>query len=94
MKYFKLIYLLVALMPIAGGCSYAPYFSSDRSAVVQYDQSYLWNLQIGREYAAAGRYELAKEHYLMALAVSNDADTRDLVTHELHAVDLMIKAQR
>lgn len=76
-----------------GGCSWASYFSSDRTAVVQHDQNSLWNMQLGREYAASGRYELAKEHYLMALA-SSTTETRPVILHELQAVDMMIQAQR
>ena len=87
---------LVMLLLLAGslaGCSLQPYFSSDRTVVVQHDQNSLWNMQLGREYAAAGRYELAKEHYLMALA-SSTQETRPVILHELQAVDMMIQAQR
>lgn len=82
------------MMAVISGCSLTPWFSSERTVVVEHDPNSLWNLKLGRDYVAQGRYELAKEHYLMALASSSDAQTRDLVTHELHAVDLMIKTQR
>lgn len=63
-------------------------------AVVPYDANCLLHLKLGREYVAQGRYELAREHYLMALASSNDSETRELASHELRSVDMMIKTQR
>ncbi|MDR2161949.1 MAG: hypothetical protein LBO77_07440 [Desulfovibrio sp.] len=69
-------------------------FSDERAVLVPHDPNSLRNLLLGREYAAAGRYELAKEQYLMALASSSDGQTRAIVTHELNAVDLIIQAQR
>lgn len=69
-------------------------FSSDRVAVAPYDENALWNLKQGREYAAQGRYELAKEHYLIALASSNDAATHTVISHELRSVDMAIQTQR
>ena len=86
--------LMLLLLGGLPGCSYVPYFSSERAAVVPHDQTSLWNLKLGREYTAEGRYELAKEHYLMALASCSDSETRTIVDHELHAVDLMIQTQR
>ncbi len=76
------------------GCGLSAHFSDERMAVAPYDANSLWNLKLGRDYVAQGRYELAKEHYLMALASSSDAETRTLVAHELQSVDLMIKTQR
>ena len=90
----RALFAITLLLLSLAGCSYAPYFSSNRTAVVQHDSNSLWNMKLGREYAAAGRYELAKEHYLMALASCSDTETRTVVTHELHAVDLMIQTQR
>ncbi|MDL2317295.1 hypothetical protein LJC59_09565 [Desulfovibrio sp. OttesenSCG-928-A18] len=76
------------------GCGVSKHFSSQRAAVAEHDANCLWNIQIARDYTAQGRYELAKEHYLMALGACNDVESRNLVTHELRSVDLMIKAQR
>ena len=69
-------------------------FSSERMAVTPYDQNTLWNLRQARDYVAQGRYEIAKEHYLMALASSNDAATHTVISHELRATDMMIQTQR
>ncbi len=99
------LFLAVALLSgslLLGGCAEVSNFyhtvtettPSQDVAVSERPPQSLYNFKMGREYAAQGRYELAKEHYLMALASSGDAQTRDLVTHELHAVDLMIQTQR
>lgn len=53
-----------------------------------------WNLQVGRDYAAQGRYELAKEHLLMALAANSDPMVRGMIVHELRSVDAMIITKR
>ena len=92
----KSLLCLLLILPFAG-CSPGAVlsrFSNDRIVVVPHDPSSLRNIKSGREYAFAGRYELAREHYLMALASSSDEETRKIVSHELRAVDLMIQAQR
>jgi hypothetical protein len=92
----KFVFCLLLILTVAG-CSpktVLSRFSSDRIVIVPHDPNSLWNMKLGREYASAGRYELAKEHYLLALAASSDEETKKIVSHELHAVDLMIQAQR
>ncbi len=54
----------------------------------------LWHLQVGRDYAGQGRYELAREHLLMALASNSDPHMRGRVQHELKSVDAMIHTER
>lgn len=55
----------------------------------------LINFKQGREYAAQGRYELAKEQYLLAYAGSEDNGAmRDAAAREVQAMDMMIKTQR
>ena len=95
MKARSLLFIVVLLLGSLSGCSsYNSYFTGERTVALPHDPNSLWNLKLGREYAAAGRFELAKEHYLMALASSDDTETRTIATHELHAVDMMIEAQR
>ena len=55
----------------------------------------LQNYKTAREYSSAGRYELAREHYLLAYAAAGD-DTvlRDALARELEATDLMIRSLR
>ena len=53
------------------------------------------NYRIAREYSATGRYELAREHFLLAYAAAeNDAAMRDMLARELKAIDLMIRTLR
>lgn len=55
----------------------------------------LQNFGAAREYSSAGRYELAREHYLLAYAAAGDNPTlRDALAKELDAVDLMIRSLR
>ncbi|MDR1125457.1 MAG: hypothetical protein LBM64_05265 [Deltaproteobacteria bacterium] len=59
-----------------------------------YTPDSLANYRLGREYAAAGRYELAREHYLLALAAANDRGMQDALVSELKSIDMMIKSLR
>lgn len=91
-----LLSLLVLVMSslLLAGCGVTKHFSGERAVVTPYDTNCLWNLQQGRDYAAQGRYELAKEHLVMALAASNDPETRRIIAHELQSTDMMIQSQR
>ena len=62
--------------------------------VAPFNSNSRWHLQLGRDFAAQGRYELAREHLLMALASNADPMLRGMLTHELKSVDAMIKTQR
>ncbi|MDR1685091.1 MAG: hypothetical protein LBR82_01375 [Desulfovibrio sp.] len=53
-----------------------------------------YNLYQGRAYAAQGRYELAKEHLLLALAQSTDPITRRVAGNELKSVEMSILTRR
>lgn len=52
------------------------------------------NYRAAREYALAGRYELAREHYLLAYAAAADGPLKDMLERELEAADLMIRTLR
>lgn len=64
------------------------------AAVTPYDSQAIWHLQAGRDFAAQGRYELAKEQYLMALAANNEPQARTVITRELKSIDMIIQTQR
>ncbi|MDR1241840.1 MAG: hypothetical protein LBM00_03510 [Deltaproteobacteria bacterium] len=49
---------------------------------------------LGRDYAASGRYELAREEYLLALAASNNPEMQQSLTLELDSINMMIKSLR
>jgi hypothetical protein len=59
-----------------------------------YESVCRYNLYQGRAYAAQGRYELAKEHLLLALAQSTDPVTRRVVGNELKSVEMSILTRR
>lgn len=63
-------------------------------AVTQYSSDSLRNYKTARDYAAQGRYELAREHYLLALASASDPNLQDALAQELESVDMMIKSLR
>lgn len=55
----------------------------------------LQNYRTARIYAAEGRLELAREHYLLAYAAAEDDPAlQDTLEKELRAVDMMIKTLR
>ena len=54
----------------------------------------LHNWHQGRTYQAQGRYELAREHYLLALAAARSDDVRDALAREVDVVDRQIKTLR
>jgi hypothetical protein len=66
----------------------------DRAALTPYDANCLHYWQLGRTYMGQGRFELAREQLLLALAASNSAETRSLLSHELRSVEMMIKTER
>lgn len=59
-----------------------------------YNANALNNFYMGRQYVAQGRYELAREHYLIALASAREGDMRDSLVTELKVVDRLIKTLR
>lgn len=74
-------------------CACGSLWGSQSTTVVHSSAASIHNLQLGRQYVAEGRYELAREHYLFALAASDEMN-KDVIAQELHAVDLMVKTQR
>jgi hypothetical protein len=59
-----------------------------------YESVCQYNLYQGRAYAAQGRYEMAKEHLLLALAQSTDPITRRVAGNELKSVEMSILTRR
>lgn len=64
------------------------------TAVVHYNADSLHNYKTARDFAAQGRYELAREHYLLALAATTDPYLQDALAQEIESVDMMIKTMR
>ena len=88
MKY-RILILIVLFAMLLFGCA-----TKNTEPVAPHNSHSLWNLQVGRDYAAQGRYELAREHLLMALVSNSDPHMRGLLVHELKSVDAMIQTQR
>ncbi len=92
-----LIITLLCLIMLTPGCSL---FDSSKGpdgrsvAAVNYSDESLNNYKQGKYYSAAGRYELARDYYLMALAATTDPALHEAISQDLAAVDYMIKMQR
>lgn len=52
------------------------------------------NWTLAREYQDQGRFELAKEHYLLALASARTQEVQQTLQREIHVVDRMLDAMR
>ncbi len=52
------------------------------------------NLSFAKKYRLEGRYELARQHYLLALATTNTTNMRDIIQHELETIELQIRTLR
>lgn len=83
------VFLLLACLALPGlaGCG-------KQVATVPESDEALHNWQQGRTYQAQGRFELAREHYLLALAAARSDDTRDALAREVHVVDRQIQTLR
>lgn len=92
-----LIILCCTLILVLSGCGSSTSKSSRPGAdvaLVAENPVSLHNYRTAREYAASGRYELAREHYLLAYASAEDATVKEMLAKELKAVDLMIHSLR
>ncbi len=63
-------------------------------ATTNYHEHTMQNFYLARKYESEGRYELAKERLLLAMASAKDGEMRQTLAQELDAVDKMIKTQR
>ncbi len=50
--------------------------------------------ELATEYKSERRYELARQHFLLALATCNSSQQRDALQRELQMVDLQIRTLR
>jgi hypothetical protein len=79
-----LIILLMAFFAI--GCS-------GKTIIPETDET-VDNWVLARRYQAAGRYELAKQHYGLALAAVRTQSSLDMLKRELVAVEMQLRAMR
>ena len=85
--------LILSLALFLTACSPFGIFDPEMASV-PYSPETLYNLDRARAFSAEGRYELAKEHYLLALAANRNPNLQDTLATELHSVDMMIKTVR
>lgn len=82
--------ILLMLLALAG-CSTA---KEPDMVGAPYHENALYNYYLGRDYMARGRYELARERFLLALACSRNEDMRLMAAAELEAAQRQIESQR
>ena len=80
-------------------CGFAPAqaAASDQSAVfdsLEDTKATAHNWQQARDYERQMRYELARQHYLLALASCRSESTQAQLRRELESVDLQIRTMR
>ncbi len=81
---------MFALLAFAAALSYG---CGQKSIQLNSDEATTdWNQ--ARYFQAQGRYDLAREHYLLALAAVRDNEEREILNQELQTVDLQIKTLR
>jgi len=73
---------------VLAGCS------KPQAEAVPYHGYALHNFHLGRKYQAQGRYEMARDRFLQALATAEDADMRASLAKEIQATDKLIRLQR
>jgi hypothetical protein len=90
MKYLSIV--LVFMLFAVGGCSWVK--RNPEPQALPYKGTALHNMKLGRGYQAEGRYELARDRFLQALALAEHEDMKDAVIKELEATDKLIRSQR
>lgn len=100
MKKYLVTAILAFTLIMSAGCATVSKLAGGNkdvardAAVTAYTADTLHNYKTARDFAAQGRYELAREHYLLALAATNDPYMQDALAEELESVDMMIKSLR
>ncbi len=97
MTRFKILLPLLCLALAAvfcAGCSMLGLSGSKSAAAANYSDQSLYNYKQGQYYASAGRFEVAKEYYLLALAATTDPEMQEAISRDLEAADAAIQIQR
>lgn len=103
MKMLRKIAAIMILAALPVGCASLSARAPEQQApppeptdvvAAPYDANALHNFYVGRQFVAQGRYELAREHYLLALASAREEAMRDTLVAELQNVDRLIKTLR
>ena len=89
--------LCFGLLLAAGCASKTPTLqTSDElvAAAVPYNEVCLHHYQLAQYYAVAGRYEVAREFYLLALASAENPELRSVLASQLDGVEKMLYSIR
>lgn len=92
MKYHALIVSTCAVLMFFSGCAEQQPVTTLET--VQYNKLSLRNYALGRHYLLRGRYELARDSFLQALATAQERDMIEQLTRELESTDRLIVSQR
>ncbi len=104
MKKIKHVFLCLCILPFLSACSMAgymgwndPYF--DEGEYGNHGDQYFWTnhssyLQYAHDLKRHGRFEIAKEYYLIALAEARTAEEKEWIDRELDIVDMQIRSRR
>jgi len=80
---------LMLLGPVAlAGCA------GPQAEAVPYHGHALYNFHLGRKYQAEGRYEMARDRFLQAMATAEDQEMRTRLAREIEAADKLIELER
>ncbi len=85
------VFFTTAFAPISVSIAHAQSLTTYNSSV---PREAAHDLKLAKKYAKERRYELARQHYLLALASSNTAELRDSIQRELQVIDLKIRTLR
>ena len=88
----RIIYITLFTIFVIGMTACSRHESEVAAAPYSYES--LYNYQMGKNYLAEGRYELAKERFTLALAANRNPEMQDTLVHELEAVNMMIQTLR
>lgn len=89
--------VMIALLGILTGCSWIssqmPKSSPSIRMTAESDETVV-NWTQARHYQAEGRYELARQYYMLALSAVRTQSALEQLQRELYAVDMQIRTMR
>lgn len=86
MKRFLILLGMLSALAMAGCCT-------SKTTIPETGET-VHNWSLARQYQAAGRYELARQHFSLALSTVRTQSGLDMLQRELAAVDLQIRTMR
>lgn len=88
----KLFLAALVLAMFACGCNGV--LLPEKTTQKAYNGNAVHNYALGRRYQAEGRFELARERYLQAMAMARDEEFRTLLAQEIESTDKAIRSLR